>query len=84
MDLYLAGGRPTARNYLYRNLGNGESERLSDAPFGGKTTGAQCPSWVDYDRDGFVDLYNQLGYWEGVGPYNDELYQSLGDGTFQK
>ena len=39
---------------------------------------------MDHDRDGFVDLFNQIGYWEGVGPYNDELYRNLGDGTFRK
>lgn len=43
-------------------------------------------SWVDYDRDGWLDLYLCKFYLPGSPPNyqnNNHLYRNLGDGTFE-
>ena len=60
-------------------------EDLAEVPFGGypayrSTSGG----WLDYDRDGFVDLY--VAHWDvhrgGQLSNRDRLYHNNGDGTF--
>lgn len=65
-------------NFLYRNTGNGVFEKITAGVVvnnGGRSTGCE---WVDYDRDGWPDLFvcNR-----------DEpnfLYHNEGDGSFTK
>ncbi len=58
---------------------------LADPPFGAypayrSTTGG----WLDYDRDGDVDLYVAHWAWRvpGQAPNADRLFRNNGDGTF--
>jgi len=60
---------------LYRNLGNGRFEDVTEkAGVGSKIYGSGC-SAADYDNDGDIDLY-VLNYGPNV------LYRNNGDGTF--
>lgn len=60
---------------LYRNLGNGRFQDVTDkAGVGSKVYGSGC-SAADYDNDGDIDLY-LLNYGPNV------LYRNNGDGTF--
>jgi hypothetical protein len=80
-DLYVGlgadQGRATKANALYRNAG----DRFVDVP---DAAGAADPhgrargvSWVDYDRDGRLDLF--------VANYDtpNALFRNRGDGTFE-
>ncbi len=66
-------GYPETR--LFRNVGGMVFEDVS-APAGISGTYMRRCSWIDYDRNGFLDLYT-------VGPSGSQLFRSLGDGTFE-
>lgn len=87
LDLYVPnytfGGAPT-NNLLYRNLGDGTfaqvGEELGVDDPGGMSFQA---SFLDYDLDGDVDLYN-VNDRGGVGEMlGNRLWRNLGDGTFE-
>ncbi|MCY3932862.1 MAG: CRTAC1 family protein [Acidobacteria bacterium] len=63
-------------NRLYRNLGDGAFEDVTDAAGVGDTSYGAGATAADYDRDGLVDLYVT-----NVGP--NRLYRNLGGGTFE-
>ena len=87
LDLYVPnytfGGAPT-NNLLYRNLGDGTFDQV------GEELGVDDPggmsfqaSFIDYDLDGDVDLYN-VNDRGGVGEMlGNRLWRNLGDGTFE-
>lgn len=55
LDLFVTNtDRPSA---LYRNEGDGTFARLADNPFAADNNFATSASWVDYDRDGDLDLF---------------------------
>ena len=75
-DLFVANWY-NQNNYLYRNAGNGQWEKITTGEIvndGGFSSGA-C--WGDYDNDGYIDLFvaNQQNQ-------NNFLYHNNGDGTF--
>jgi len=72
LDLFLSGGG--IPNALFRNNGDGTFTKITSGPeVSGSGPGIVCNavSWVDYDNDGFLDLF--------VGMFSDDLaVQSLG------
>jgi hypothetical protein len=81
LDLFLVRQNAGSQNLLFRNTGNGSWAKLPANTFDSPCTGSSDAAWVDYDRDGFVDLFTQNGYGSQV---NDALYRNLGNGTFHK
>ncbi len=81
LDVYIANASPTVTNendFLYTNDGDGTFTRVTTGSVvtsGGFTTGG---SWVDYDNDGFLDLFavnnNQVNF----------LFHNNGNGTFTR
>ena len=63
IDLFVtAGGFPDpVPNFLYHNDGDGRFTRVTETPAADAATGAQSASWVDYDNDGFLDLFVTQG-----------------------
>jgi hypothetical protein len=58
LDLFVSGDG--GRNALYHNNGNGTfTEILSGSPVNDGASGTACDTvaWVDYDNDGFLDLF---------------------------
>ena len=65
-------------NLLYRNNGDGTFTESSATAGLHELTGGERAIFVDYDNDGYLDLY--LTNHQGSGP--DVLYRNNGDGTF--
>lgn len=74
LDLLLVNiGGPSR---LYRNLGDGTFEDVTDAAGIDHNTTGMGVSWADYDGDGWTDVFLS-SYGANV------LYRNRGDGTFQ-
>jgi uncharacterized repeat protein (TIGR01451 family) len=77
-DLFIPGSEG-ASNLLFRNLGNGQFERMDGSILsesGGFSVGS-C--WGDIDKDGDLDLFVA-----NSGNQNNELFINLGNGSFLK
>jgi hypothetical protein len=72
--------QPMTQNRLYRNEGGTFVDIAVEAgvagPVEGVTGGTTSANWVDYDRDGWIDLFIS-NRWVG-----SRLYRNRGDGTF--
>jgi len=79
LDLVVANniGSP---NFLYRNEGGGNFIRMQNDPIVNDYGYAHGVSWVDYDKDGFLDLFVASFF---ATQFNS-LYHNNGDGTFTK
>ena len=77
LDLYVTNtiGFP---NFLYRNEGSGDFIRVQDDPVVSYTAYSHGVSWVDYDNDGFLDLFIA----DFFSTKFNLLYHNNGDGTF--
>jgi enediyne biosynthesis protein E4 len=82
LDIYLVqggsvhpGSTNVLGNKLYRNLGNGQFEDVSESAGVGDTGYGMGCACADYDGDGNIDIYVT-----NVGP--NVLYRNNGDGTF--
>lgn len=78
LDVFVCCERQPSR--LYRNLANGTFEDVSlEAGLHQPKTGAKGAAWIDYDNDGFEDLFvNYLVRQDGA-----QLFHNKGDGTFE-
>jgi len=77
-DLYLANSGPSgARGGLFRNLGNGTFEDVTEASGLTGTFQTTMALWGDYDNDGYPDLYL-------VNQGKNQLYHNEKDGTFRQ
>ena len=81
VDLIVTAGNPeVTHNVIYRNNGDGTFTPSTTGPIYAQTyvEGFHAPSWVDYDNDGFLDLFIA-----GHAPQN-RLFRNNGDGTFTR
>lgn len=65
---------------LYRNNHNGTFANVTTASIGNIGPGANNVVWGDYDNDGFVDLFQAVGY----NAPDNVLLHNRGDGTFSR
>jgi len=69
------------RNFLYRNLGNGTFEDVTEAAGLARPTGPTAPLFLDYDNDGDLDLFLAFVGWEEDGvPAGESLHLFRNDG----
>ncbi|PYJ79835.1 MAG: hypothetical protein DME22_24875 [Verrucomicrobia bacterium] len=83
LDLIVTAGNPEiTHNVIYRNNGDGTFTPIKNGRIYNETTafdvGFHGPSWVDYNNDGFLDLFVA-----GHTPQN-HLWRNNGDGSFTK
>ncbi len=83
LDLYVTNCDYTSRggfhNFLFRNDGGGSFTKASLGAITSDAYPSYACSWVDYDNDGWLDLFVVNAY---DAPNN--LYRNLGDGSFEK
>jgi len=74
LDIYLC--KFNAQNELYRNNGDGTFSRVTTQTGTGDIRDSNYAMWIDYDQDGFQDLYvvNR--------DQDNKFYKNNGDGTF--
>lgn len=79
VDLYITNSEGSKQNLLYRNLGKGNFERITNSPVVADASTSRCATWIDYDNDGDADLF--------VTNENNEpnhLFRNDGQGQFSK
>jgi hypothetical protein len=81
LDLFVANRNQ--RNFLYHNEGNGAFRAITTGAIVNDIGYSWSPAWIDYDNDGFLDLFVVNGPPAGPGQ-NDFLYRNNGDGTFTR
>src|SRR5262249_6345867 len=64
-------------NYLFHNNGEGSFAEVPDASFVLDLAESRSVTWVDYDNDGYVDLFSTTGLNQPR-----RLYHNNHDGTF--
>lgn len=76
LDLYVSN--MNQENFLYQNTGDGAFIKITSGAIVTDMENSHSCSWVDYDSDGFLDMF--------VSNYgqNNSLYHNNGDGTFSK
>lgn len=85
-DLFISPNQEPVR--LYRNDGDLGAlvDITEEAGIALESVRNYGASWIDYDRDGFLDLYickyHNATFDQGY-EYTNHLYRNLGDGTFE-
>jgi hypothetical protein len=83
LDLFVAAANyeeeEGAQNYLFENNGNGAFLPVKEGPLVEDLDPSYACSWVDYDNDGWLDLFVANAYETA-----NRLYRNLGDGTFTR
>jgi len=70
-------------NYIYRNLGNGSFEAITNGNVLNEQLNSVGSAWGDYDNDGKLDLFVVNGTLDGQ-LQNNALYRNGGGGNFEK
>jgi hypothetical protein len=86
LDLAVSGGIAVPHGLpiaLYHGNGDGTFSRLSGGALTNRPGNFGPCSWVDYDHDGFLDLFAADHGYVGRGATN-ALFHNNGDGTFTK
>lgn len=78
LDLFVPNDKESA-NSLYRNLGNGNFEKVQNDLFDDDSNSSTGSFWADYDNDLDMDLFVT-----NAGKQNNVMYENTGDGTFVK
>ncbi len=97
LDLMVFAETYAAGDALLRNEGDGtfvdvtaeagidDTQDYEDCGDPAANTHAPTPgaAWLDYDGDGFLDLYlSNFICWDSGDTYRDDVYRNNGDGTF--
>ena len=71
-------------NRLYRNLGDGTFEEVTQTAFdvNDDRMNSKGAAWGDFDNDGYIDIYVSNGGTVDTGNQQNYLYRNDGDGTF--
>ncbi|MBI2419396.1 MAG: VCBS repeat-containing protein [Ignavibacteriales bacterium] len=77
IDLYVCNSAGTKKNNLYRNNGDGSFTKITSGTPVTDAKSSRNVDWVDYNADGFPDLFvaNENGE-------HENLYTNNGNGTF--
>lgn len=82
LDLYVSNF--VQENCLYHNNGDGTFTKITQGEIVTDNYNTYSSNWVDYDNDGFQDLYVVNYFFSSLPGQNNCLYHNNGDGTFTK
>ncbi len=71
LDLYVSNSDGDFKNFLYRNLGDGNFTKITTGAAVNDAFTSRSVNWTDYDLDGDVDLFVT-----NEGGQNENLYQN--------
>ena len=57
LDLFVTNSAGGLKNFLYRNLGNGQFDRITTGVITQDSGPSRGANWIDYDNDGDLDLF---------------------------
>ncbi|MEY3241211.1 MAG: hypothetical protein RIR11_2649 [Bacteroidota bacterium] len=78
VDVFIPNGDDKP-NSLFKNLGNGRFEKITNDPIVTDATNSVGATWGDYDNDGWMDLVVL-----NASNQDNLLYKNNGNGTFAK
>lgn len=79
LDLYITNSDGVKKNKLFKNLGDGNFEEITDGPMVTDALASRSIDWIDYDNDGDSDLFIT-----NESNQKNNLYQNDGNGGFTK
>ncbi len=79
LDLYLTNSDGGFKNQLFHNDGGQTFSQIAVGAQVNDTNSSRCVNWVDYDNDGYLDIYVS-----NESNQKDDLYRNLGNGNFEK
>lgn len=79
LDLYITNSAGSKKNFLYRNLGNGDFQKIVGIFPTNEGYVSRSVNWIDVDRDHDLDLFVSNESFE-----NNNLYLNDGAGIFTK
>ncbi len=82
IDLYVSNF--IQENRLYKNNGDGSFTKITEGEIVTDNFNTYSANWVDYDNDGFQDLYVVNYFYSALPGQDNCLYHNNGDGTFTK
>jgi hypothetical protein len=83
-DVMLSSWSASGQLRLFRNLGNGEFDEITEKSGLTGLTGGLNMMQTDYNNDGWPDVYVVRGAWfREAGLLPDSLLKNNGDGTFE-
>ena len=71
-------------NLLFRNNGQGGFIEVKGSALTSDVGNSRSVSWVDYDNDGYIDLFRTIGGGLVAGDEVNRLYHNNHDGTFTR
>lgn len=84
LDVFITGSAKTTstanRSELWRNNGDNTFTKVETAVF--QTMSNSSASWIDYDNDGFLDIFLTGSTASNRAGASSRLYKNNGDGTF--
>ncbi|MBZ0204077.1 MAG: FG-GAP-like repeat-containing protein [Ignavibacteria bacterium] len=80
LDLFVStGNQNPLNNLLFHNEGSGNFTKVTSGSIVNETSSSSGCAWLDYDKDGWLDLFVVNGLSQ-----SDFLYHNNGNGTFTK
>ena len=84
LDLFVVNYAVDEPNNLYRNLGEGRFEAVTDHVLTRGKAQSNGAAWGDFDNDGDADLFVSNGGYGAPGEQVDWLFRNDGDGRFEQ
>ncbi len=79
LDLYVTNSGNTQKNFLYRNLQNGNFEQMIDHPLANELKLSRAAIWGDFNGDRYLDLFVA-----NESNATNDLYYGSASGNFTK
>jgi hypothetical protein len=80
LDLFVVNWGETENNFLFRNLGTGAFQQVTDSPLLEQPAYSSHAAWGDFDNDGLIDVV--IAHINGTNELRNALFRNNGNGQF--